>query len=135
MQVFIGREIKVPFLEVINSNRLITLRNVRLLLKIKKRIEGKIPSPTKENTWHPNTHAMIDTRDWFFQHVKLEGRRARVLRIIWDSIIIMHDFDIVYRFYIDKAGEKLREVKWIPGELAHSERYWKEENEDKGTQS
>jgi len=131
MQAFISRNIKAPLLEIIDSTPVITLVNLWKLIKVIRQIK-KLPEPTKENTWCLNTHTLIEQRDYFFEHVKLDPIRKKFIWLFWNFAIIIHDFDIVYRFYIDEIGVEFQKTNWEPGKLNNSERYWKENHGNKG---
>jgi len=73
---------------------------------------GQFPEPTKENTWNPNTHRLINTRDEFFRHCHLDEKRRKVLRLGINFIIIMYDHDPPYRMMIDWWAKQLKVQNW-----------------------
>lgn len=96
MQVFMMHAIKKPLLEV-----------ARLIL-------SKLPEPTKENTWHPNSHNLIEIRDDFFEHCFLGEDRRIFIRTVFNFVIIIYDFDAPWRMMIDWCIEEWRKKDWKP---------------------
>jgi hypothetical protein len=93
-QKFMIHGIKAPLLTLINL------------------FADKFPEPTKENTWHPNSHTMIDIRDEFFRHCHLDKRRNSVLRAVINFVIVMYDYDPPYRMMIDWWAKNLEFQNW-----------------------
>lgn len=96
MQVFMIHAIKIP------------------LIKIASLIASKLPEPTKENTWHPNSHNLIEIRDEFFKHCFLEEARLKLIRVIFNFVIIIYDFDPPWRMMIDWVREEANKKEWKP---------------------
>ncbi len=71
------------------------------LLKVACLIASKLPEPTIENTWHPNSHRMIERRDEFFEHCFLPEPRRTFIRMAINFVIIIYDFDSPWRMMID----------------------------------
>lgn len=92
------------------------------LLKIAGLIASKLPEPTKENTWHPNSHNLIEIRDEFFKHCKLNDERLQFIRVVFNFIIILYDFDPPWRWMIDSVKEEADKKKWEPKEYGHDKR-------------
>ena len=103
------------------------------LLKLRRALKGfeQFPEPTKENTWNPNSHRLIELRDEFFQHCHLGGGRNRFLRLGINFLIIIYDYDPPYRMMIDWWAKKLGLQNWehgIPVKLVQTNwPWWKEE--------
>jgi hypothetical protein len=89
----------------------------------------KLPEPTKDNTWHPNSKVLIELRDEFFQHLINPGRE-KIYRAIWNFVIAIYDYDPAYRFLIDWIGEQWKRKTWtpreplIPGEKRYEPTWW-----------
>ena len=96
MQMFMSHAIKAP------------------LLKIAALIASKLPEPTKENTWHPNSHRLIEVRDWFFEHCLIGGDKEKFIRIAFNFVIILYDFDPPWRDMMDSAREEFMKKTWLP---------------------
>lgn len=94
-----------------------------------------LPEPTFENTWHPNSHRLIELRDEFFKHcVGLGTPRLKFMRAFINFIIIMYDYDRPYRDMMDWAKEALEKKGWdargSQDLIAAHWPYWKEELDD-----
>jgi hypothetical protein len=100
MQIFMIHAIKKPLMAVAGL------------------ILDKIPEPTKENTWHPNSHNLIDIRDDFFTHMEtdksLASERLKIIRCVFNFIIILYDFDPPWRWMIDYVKDEAFKKKWEP---------------------
>lgn len=73
----------------------------------------QFPEPTKENTWHPNSHRIIEIRDEFFQHsYGLSAQRLKLLRTGINFVIIIYDYDPPYRMMIDWWAKQLQIQNW-----------------------
>ena len=101
MQVYMIHNIKKPILE----GKKIALRNI-----------DRLPEPTVENTWHPNTHNLLILRDWFFKHwfIKFLCIIPFIKRFLTRSskfIIILYDFDPPWRWIFDSVKDKALELE------------------------
>jgi len=119
LQVFMIHEIKKPLMQsigILTSSSSSPLDKVKALLALRKVLVaiGKMPEPTKENTWHPNTHNLIDLRDRFFEHCHLDDFRLTFLRAFWKFLIIIYDFDAPWRRMIDAVIEWAFGMDWKP---------------------
>lgn len=98
--------------------------------RISEDFTRNIPEPTKENTWHPNSHRLIEWRDEFFRHCYLEHVRLRYLRLIINFVIIIYDYDPPYRMMIDWWAKQMKIQNWnydVPVTInAHNWQWWKE---------
>ncbi len=110
-QVFMIHAIKAPMLESIaallspesgNGNKLKALIALR---KVIKNLD-KFPEPTIENTWHPNSHRLIELRDEFFERYRRFPFRHLIQKGIKFGIII-YDYDRPYRDMGDWAKAEL----------------------------
>ncbi len=95
-------------------------------------ILDKMPTPTKETTWHPNSHNLIDLRDDFFTHcVGLAEERLRVIRCVFNFVIILYDFDPPWRWMMDFVLEKALLKEWKPRGFEYdwvkNYHWWKED--------
>ncbi len=119
MQIFILRSIKAPLLEgvqTITSPTASKLDKLRALRKIHTAVSnmGKLPEPTKENTWHPNSRKLIEIRDRFFKHCFLDAIRLGFTRSIINFVIILYDFDPPWRWMFDSVKVWAFEMEWEP---------------------
>ncbi len=140
MQVYIGRAIKIPLRDALvrllgKPLNMFELIHILLELNRIKKLVLKLPEPTKENTWRPTSHTLIEVRDEFFAHLDMPSREKE-LRAIWNFGIIINDYDIPYRHLINRAVEIFREKEWVIDDPGEPKQYWKENiNGNKGTQS
>ena len=77
----------------------------------------KMPEPTKENTHFENTHRIIERRDWFFSHLIDESKGRviyKVMRALWNLVIIKYDYDSDYKFFADVTKEEFDKIPWEP---------------------
>jgi hypothetical protein len=112
-------------------DKLKVLNNARNTLPLIK----TIPRPTKENCNYPNSIILIEIRDWLIPHIEGLGIRCGALKIIFDGIIIIYEYDPPYRFLIDKCIEKIKNLidaglwlpagAWLEGKPVHYT-WWKE---------
>ena len=103
---FIQKEVTIPLATFFDSNGLSELREFITIINAIK----KLPEPTKENTNWPNTHILIEIRDEFFKHEGKNSKRTRILRVIFNFIIIKYEYDPYYRKRIDWVLDKLFKV-------------------------
>lgn len=116
MQVYFIQNVKKPFEENVmvllnGAAKAQKLRSLLALRRVIKSMEG-LTEPTKENTDYPNTHLMIDARDWYFKHFYHEQARAEFLRAIINSFIILYEYDKPWRFRIDKVLQFVFNRPW-----------------------
>jgi len=93
----------------------------------------KIPEPTKGNTGQTNSHVLIDLRDSFFIYLDMAEtcRTYKLLRAVWNLIIIKYDQVNLYRhmfdWFIEKLIEKYQSGEWEPRpQRSPGIEYWKE---------
>lgn len=120
VQVFMIHAIKAPIMEAVYSlffNPKATFtEKAKALRKLWKAYQAfqKIPEPTKENTWHPNSHNLIDLRDTLFYHLQLGDDRWRVIKSIFNFVIILNDFDPPWRWIMDSVKDMALKMEWKP---------------------
>ena len=77
-----------------------------LIVKFKKplvlvlNLVSRLPEPTKETCKFPNSHHLIDIRDRFFHHLNMPTR-DKALRAIINFVIVMYEYDVPYRIFMD----------------------------------
>lgn len=119
MQMYMTETIKKPLIQGVNvlfnpkSTKLDKIKALRALWKAIDALKG-LPEPTKENTWHPNTHNLIDLRDWLFGHCFLGENRMGLIRRIINFVIILYDFDPPWRWIFDSLIGKAMCMEWKP---------------------
>lgn len=106
----------------------------RPLMAIAKVINKVLPEPTVDNTWHPNSHRMIQIRDEFKKNCTLSADRVNLIVTGMNFAIMMYDFDRPYRDMMDWAKDRLDELGWTPrGSLdliGADWPWWNEDHED-----
>ncbi len=85
-----------------------------MFLNRARRAVERLPEPTVENTWHPNSHRMIEVRDWFFGKCRLGDERISLFRMAANFVIVLYDYDPPYRHMIDEAKARLDAAGWTP---------------------
>jgi len=121
-------EVKALLLQGMDS--LQSGHSLKALISLKKAFDifRELPEPTKENTWHPNSHRMIEVRDWFFTKCKLDSHRLNFIRIPVNFIIDVYDYDPPYRDILDDVKVEIESKSWAPkGSLdliAHDWKWW-----------
>ncbi len=119
MQTYMYQEIKKPILEAVDilfrpgSSAIQKAKAFKLLWNAFNAFKG-LPEPTKENTWHPNTHALIDLRDYVLHRCHLDKLRTNLIRRCFDTIIIIHAFDPPWRWIFDSIIEQVKKTEWKP---------------------
>lgn len=119
MQLFMIHSIKKPILDGVRTifnpkaSKIDKLRASRKLWKAIQLI-SKMPEPTVENTWHPNTHNLIRLRDWFFTRCSLDSQRTGLIKRLMDFVIILYDFDPPWRWIFDSLREEALQMEWKP---------------------
>jgi len=118
MQMYMNVTIKKPALDAISvlfgeSSKVDKLKAAKMLWDAFQAIEG-LPEPTKENTWHPNTHRLIELRDWLFERCFLGKLRMGFIRRVMNFLIILYDFDPPWRWIFDSVKEQICSQEWKP---------------------
>jgi len=114
MQVFMIHAIKTPLLE---SVRYLFAKRIKGKLKAIKQLRfalksmGKLPVPTTENTWHPNTHNLILLRIWAFEKYPILTWFKTVRNTI-NFAIIIHAFDPPWRWMIETVLRDALKMEW-----------------------
>ncbi len=128
LREFIIDKIKAPLLTLLihTGDKQMGLKGLVVLLKLARNFY-KLPEPTKENTWHPNSHALIKLRDEFFRH-EVNTSRHSAFRAVWKFVIILYDSDWYYRERIDWVMGYFHKMSWetYEGEEKPREPWWKE---------
>lgn len=85
-----------------------------LVFKILEMMAQHIPEPKIGNVTHnPNTRILIELRDEFFKHLD-NPDREKVLRAIFNLVIIHYDFDAPYREWLDWLCAEWEKKDWKP---------------------
>lgn len=119
MQAYMLHAVKAPLMEGVNAllsptsnlkDKIMAVRKIRTAYKNFL----KVPEPTKENTWHPNTHALIEVRDWFCERCFLNDTRKSFVRNFFNFVIVIHAYDQPWRWMIESCKEQLDKKDWKP---------------------
>ena len=127
-QALMIKNVKIPLMDGINvlfdkeASKIAKLRGMNNIWKALKTISA-LPSPTKENTWHPNAHNMIDLRDYVLSCV--EGKKGNTynglhtirkwfIENVFNLIIYIYNLDPPWRWIIDSVKDKALKMKWQP---------------------
>jgi hypothetical protein len=119
MQMYMNETIKKPVLKAFQVlfsdeySNVQKLKALRVLWKAFKSLRG-LPEPTKENTWHPNTHRLIELRDFLFERLKLCPARMGLIKRVMDFVIILYDFDPPWRYIFDSLKDEALKMEWQP---------------------
>ncbi len=113
MQVFMIHAIKTPLVSGFN---VLFEKGVRVSVRRKAvgqirfgfRHMGKLPEPTIENTWHPNTHNLILLRTWAFGKYPYLARFKNTVNFA----IIIHAFDPPWRWMMETALRDALAMDW-----------------------
>jgi len=84
-----------------------------------------LPDPTKENTYHPNTHRLIELEELFFSYDTNPSKR-RLLKAVWKLLIIENEHDPYYRDRFNWGVEKIVNGEWKPRSIGHPNKFWNE---------
>jgi hypothetical protein len=119
VQIFMIESIKTPLMEGVetifdsNASKVSKLKAISKIGKALMAVD-KLPRPTKENTWHPNAHNLIDIRDWIESCLELAGIRMGFIDRVFNIAIIIYNFDPPWRYIMDSCKEKSDELTWKP---------------------
>ncbi len=119
MQIYMSVAIKGPALQAITvlfspkAGKLDKIKAGKMLWDAFEATKG-LPEPTKENTWHPNTHNLIDLRDWLWARCRLAPIRMGFIRRLMNFVIILYDFDPPWRWIFDSVREEAMRLEWKP---------------------
>lgn len=119
-------KIKTPLMKAIIN--LSTFGKKKEMLKAVSeiiRLCNLYPEPTKEHTFLPRTHILIDVQDEFFKHEHNPGRDA-LFRAMWRMFIIEYEHDHYYQYRIDWIIEELIKRGWGREFIKTSTQCWKE---------
>lgn len=93
-------------------------------------IEKKVGKITRETTVRVETHAVLDIRDWFFEHYILESRKK-----LFEAAFVLWAFEMEHDSHYREIGNlvmeqvflKVQEGKWpLKVESFTQENCWKE---------
>ena len=136
MQVYMIHAVKMPLIEGVNlfldpeASKLQKVRALRLVYKAVKAM-AKLPEPTVESVWHPNTLNIIALRDWFFERCHLGFARLSFVRTLFNFVIILYDFDPPWRWMMDSLLAKAFGMGWKEKIYGHKETpnwaWWQDE--------
>lgn len=109
MQMYLSTTVKGPALRAIETVRTGGSKwyALRVMWNAFAAIKG-IPEPTKQNTWHPNTHNLIYIRDTTLKNII----RFKVPRFLVRFLIVLYDFDPPWRYILDSIKDESAEMKW-----------------------
>ncbi len=125
MQLYMMHSIKQPIIDSIetifnpDASKIDKFKAARKLWKVYHSI-SKLPEPTLENTWHPNSHNLIILRDWLFKRCFLSKQRMGLVRQLINFAIIVIDFDPPWRWILDSLREEACKMEWQPKEYGRS---------------
>jgi len=135
MQMYMNTVIKKPALEAVQvifsdeASRIKKIKAAKTLWDVFQSLQG-LPEPTKENTWHPNAHNLIDLREWMFKRCFLGSLRMVFIRRVINFIIILYDFDPPWRWIFDSVKDEALKMKWESrgycDEWANTYAWWKD---------
>ncbi|KKN76900.1 hypothetical protein LCGC14_0365510 [marine sediment metagenome] len=117
MQIFMMNSIKKPILESVeiifnpDASKIDKVKAARKLWKAVQLI-SKMPEPTLEGTWHPNSHNLIILRDWLCERCFLATERMGLIRRLMNFIIILYDFDPPWRWVLDSVKDEALKMEW-----------------------
>lgn len=132
VQLFMIYNIKKPILEGMETifnpwaPAATKWKATRQVWKALKAIQ-KLPEPTIERTWHPNTHNLIKLRDWLFEccfpgwlKIGFIRKPIKFIRGLVNFPIILYDFDPPWRWIIDNFKDEALKMEWLPGNYRHN---------------
>lgn len=117
VQTYMNTVIKKPALKALDilfdpeQSRVSRLKAAKTLWEVFVAFNG-LPEPTKENTWSPNSHNLIDLRDWLFDVCHLEKSRMGLIRRAFNFVIVLYDSDPPWRWIMDSAKDRAFEMNW-----------------------
>lgn len=124
MREYVIKKIKAPLLKaliLLGNPQTGLLKRVWLIIEIIG-LAKRYPAPTRENTYLPSTHILMDTRDEFFTHEDNPDRKG-LWETVWKIAIVENEHDYYYRQRIAWLIKRLKEIDWPAAEEpAH---YWK----------
>ncbi len=116
MQVFMIHAIKNPLVSGLHilfekGHKISIRRDALKQIRAAFHNMGKLPEPTMENTWHPNTHNLILLRTWAFGRYRFLTRFKNIVNFA----IIIHAFDPPWRWMMETILRDALEMKWSGG--------------------
>ena len=119
MQIYMAQAIKGPALQAVEvlfstkANSFDKMKAAKMLWGAFEATKG-LPEPTKENTWHSNSHNLIVIRDHLFERCHLNIMRMGFIRRVMNFVIILYDFDPPWRWIFDSVREEATKMEWKP---------------------
>lgn len=119
VQSYMIQMVKKPILDsvpIIFAKDATKIRKLRATVELWRALKAlaHLPAPTIENTWHPNTHNLIELRDWIVSRIRLSGNRNAFIEILFNLAIIIYDFDPPWRWIMDSVKDKAFKMDWKP---------------------
>ena len=74
----------------------------------------RLPKPTIDNTWHPNSHNLIRIRDWLLGRLNLAKERMSLIERVFNLAIIIYDADPPWRWIMDGGKDEGLKMDWKP---------------------
>ena len=87
-------------------------RNKRIFINAIIAYAKSIPEPTREDTFLPNIHLLMDIRAEFMAHVNLPGR-MELLDSLFKIGISEYAHDTVWQFFIDRVIKAIKAIDWV----------------------
>ncbi len=123
---YVINHIKAPLEKAIIGlgNRISWLGMLLALIQV-VRIARRYPEPTKELTFLPHTHLLLDIEKRFFENEDNPGREA-LFRAMWRMFIVEYEHDPYYQVRIDWIVEQIVKGGWGIRPLIVKTKHWKE---------
>jgi len=129
---FFIRNVKAPLVKNLvkfASNKTSWIGSIFALIGIIKLCK-KYPEPKKENTVKPNTHALIDIWDEFFEYEVNNPHTDALFRALRRLSLGEYEHDPYYAnridWFIEKLAEKYLSGEWKPREAYAPTGFWRE---------
>ena len=104
--------------------RNLVVRNKGIFVKAIIAYANALPEPTRENTFLPNIHILMDIRDEFLERVNIPSR-MELIEALFKIGISEYAHDTVYQCFLDWLAKRLGESNWVfPNRWTNP--YWKE---------
>lgn len=135
IQSLIIETVKKPILEavpVIFNPDTSKLAKLKAAAKLGRALQAmsRLPQPTIEGTWHPNSHNLIRLRDWLKVSLNLAPSRITLIDKLFNLAIIIYDFDPPWRWIMDSFKDEAFKMEWKPrgygDDWSDGYEWWKE---------
>ena len=90
----------------------LVIKNKGIFVKAIIAYAESIPDPTEGDTFLPNIHELIDSRDRFKKQVNIPSRQ-RLLDALFKIGISEYAHDTVYQFFLDWLKHDLEKTPWV----------------------